>query len=267
MARVLLQDEFNDITQTLWQVTQQGNGSVIRRYSSLHLSLFPVEDDSGYHNAQISDYTPQERVFRLVPPLRLEVVAYLGSAPAHFKGTAGFGFWNHALAPDLALTKRKLPQALWFFFSSPESDMRLAQGVAGAGWKAATLDATRPLAKLLLPFAPLGFLLMRVPLLYRLLWGIAQRAIGVQERALELSLLEGEHTYRIDWLKDSVTFAVDEEVVLHSAHAPKNALGFIAWCDNQHAQVTPQGALAMGTLGVAQPQSLVLRRVTLSALD
>ncbi len=267
MARVLFQDEFNDIAQTHWQVTEQGNGTVIRRYSSLHLSLFPAADDGSYHNAQITDYAPQTRTFRLVPPLRLEIVAYMGIAPSHFKGTAGFGFWNHALAPDLALTKSRLPQAAWFFFSSPESDMRLAKGVAGAGWKAATLDATGPLAKLLLPLAPLGFLLMRVPLFYNLLWGIAQRAIGVKERALEPSLLEGEHTYRIDWLREGVTFAVDNEVVLRSPYAPKQALGFVAWCDNQWARVTPQGTLATGTVGIAQPQSLVLRSLTLSELD
>lgn len=261
-----IHDNFSDITHTKWHVTQQGNGSAIRRYSALHLSLFPTEDDTTYHNAQISDYAPAERVFQFEPPVRMEVTAYMGIAPAHFKGTAGFGFWNHALAPDLKLVQSKLPQTLWFFFGSTESDMPLAKGIAGHGWKAAAMDATRPLAKLLLPFAPLGFLLMRVKPLYNALWGIGQRAIGVQETTLENALLEGEHIYTIDWQRDSVTFAVDGKTVLQTHTAPQNALGFIAWCDNQYAIVTPQGKLEMGKVRVAQPQSLVLRSVSITPL-
>jgi hypothetical protein len=54
--------------------------------------------------------------------------------------------------------------------------MALAKGVAGPGWKAATINAARWPFLALLPTAPLGILLMRIPALYASLWPVGQRA-------------------------------------------------------------------------------------------
>ena len=45
------------------------------------------------------------------------------------RGTAGFGFWNHAFVPGERGIR--LPQALWFFFSSPPGDIALAKNLPG----------------------------------------------------------------------------------------------------------------------------------------
>ena len=101
---------------------------------------------------------------------------------------------------------------------------------------------------------------MRVPALYRRLWPIGQRALGVSEHLLDSHLLLERHTYVIDWQLDSVRFEVDGVTLHQSPSAPQGNLGFIAWIDNQYAVVTPQGHFKSGVLPVPQTQTLVLQR-------
>jgi hypothetical protein len=182
------------------------------------------------------------------------------SAPAErLLGTAGFGFWNHPFAPGERVVH--LPQAIWFFFSSPPSEMRLAHGVPGPGWKAATFDATRWPFFALLPAAPIGLLLMRIRALYNALWPVGQRALGVSEALLDGDLLAETHTYTLDWHEGGATFAVDGQTVHEADCAPRGPLGFVAWMDDQYAIVTPQGRFGFGTVPVKQEQALVLEHV------
>src|SRR5262249_30763783 len=154
------------------------------------------------------------------------------------KGTAGFGFWNQPIMPGQALPR--LPRNVWFFFGSPPSNMAFAQGVPGYGWKASTLDISRLPVLLLAPFSPLGFLMMRLPALYRAIWPLAQRAIGASEAVIDVDLRE-PHVYRLDWLPRTVKFYVDNKLILATPNSPRSPLGFVAWLDNQYAVVTPQG--------------------------
>jgi hypothetical protein len=255
-------DDFAEIMDPRWKVTQQGNGSVYRRPGTLHLALQADETNSTYHNAQITEYTPAQKDFQFRAPLTMKIVAYGSLHPNNMRGTAGFGFWNHPFSPDQK--GWGLPQTLWFFFSSKESNMALAKGVEGNGWKAATMDAKRGLARLLLPLAPIAVLLMRVKALYNALYPIGQGALGIQEVRLESELLTALHTYEIDWRKDGATFRVDGEVVHETSHAPQGALGFIAWIDNQFAVVTPQGNFQMGLVPVEKVQSLVIESIEIS---
>jgi hypothetical protein len=139
--------------------------------------------------------------------------------------------------------------------------MRLAHGVPGSGWKAATINASRWQFLSLLPAAPVGVLLMRIPALYQRLWPIGQQAIGVSERLLDSTLLAKTHTYTLDWREDGATFAIDGDVVHESPYAPTGPLGFVAWVDNQYAVVTPQGQFRFGLLPVEQPQTLIISEV------
>jgi len=246
---------------TRWDITQIGAGIVQQTEDDLRLTVPPASDEQ-YHDAQISDYSPQQLDFKHTPPLRLSLSA---RAEGDIQGTAGFGFWNHMFTPG----ERgfRIPQAVWFFFGSPPNNIALAKGVSGHGWKAATFDAQSCQFYGLLPLAPLGFLLMRNRALYDTLWDIGQSAIGVSETLLDTSLLDDFHTYSIDWRPDGATFAVDDQTVLDTDSVPTKPLGFIAWVDNQYAIVTPQGNFGWGLLDVPQAQSLILRDIHIQAGD
>ncbi len=255
----------DDFIKLPYHTTELGNARVSPTAGALTLTVPPTADD-GYHDAQIADYTLQTRDFRWrTPPpgetLRLTVRAHFSTADV--RGTAGFGWWNHPFSPEMRGLPR-LPQAAWFFYGSPPNDMPLAQGVPGSGWKAATLNGQRWQFLALAPAAPIGFLLMRVPALYRALWGTGQAALGVREHLLPPDVMTEPHTYTIAWQHNAITFGVDGETVLHSPFALRGTMGFIAWVDNQYAVVTPQGRFGWGLVGVPQVQSLHLQHVSIT---
>ncbi len=235
--------------------TQIGRG-LVNRDGEQYVLTVPQSDKSHYHDAQLSTYQSRHD-FACSPPLTLNIRARFSG---DIRGTAGFGFWNHPYAPNER--HFSLPRALWFFYSAPPNNMPLAQGIAGHGWKAGVFDATRPLFYALVPFAPFAFLAMRVPLLYNALWKLGQKAIGVDESALDPALMDDFHDYSIDWQPDRVIFRVDGDVVLNTDRSPRGALGFVAWIDNQYAIVTPQGNFGFGLVDVPAQQQLIIESVT-----
>ena len=253
-----IRDSFTAGLQAPWRITQLGPASVTTAAAGLRLENQPNSGDH-YCDAQISDYGSAD--FQWRPPLRLSVRASAQPEAAQLRGTAGFGFWNQPFMPGQV--RLRLPQALWFFFSSPPSEMRLAQNVPGPGWKAATFDAHRWQFFALLPAAPLALPLMRIPALYRRLWPIGQRAIGVSESLLDENLLAEMHDYRLEWRSDGASFYVDEHLVHQSPYAPGGPLGFVAWIDNQYAVVTPQGHFGFGLVPLEQTQSLTIEYVNI----
>ena len=268
-----------DFTQPLmlpWRITQIGSGVVEQSAGALRL-MIPPTSPQVYSDAQLSDYAGKQD-FAWRPPVRMTVRAYatyphpLAPSPLHgegeqssdhLKGTAGFGFWNHPFVPG----ERgfRLPQAAWFFFSAPPSNMALAKGVPGPGWKAATINATRWPFLALLPTAPIGLLLTRIPALYQRLWPIGQRAIGVSEHLLDSTLLLEVHTYMLEWHINSVMFSIDGRTVHQTAAVLTGPLGFIAWIDNQYAIVTPQGRFGFGLVEVKDQQSLILESIRIES--
>lgn len=243
-----------------WLTSESGAGAVLARGGEIELSI-PAAASDGYHSAQISDYRARDARFVNRPPLRLRLRARGEGA---IRGTAGFGFWNQVFVPGRR--RFRLPQAIWFFFGSPPNEIALARGLPGHGWKAATINARGWRFYALLPLAPLGFLALRSARLYRAFWPVGQRAIGACEALLDSMLLEGFHSYAIDWLADQVVFSVDDDVVLCSPYSPGSALGFVAWVDNQYAIVTPQGRFGWGLLDCREPQKLILRDIEITSL-
>jgi hypothetical protein len=234
-----------------------GTGQVDQIDSITRLSL-PNADRSIYSDAQLDNYAGlPHRLYPQRPPVHLSLRARFSSEK--ILGTAGFGFWNHPLAPNSGMPT--LPRAVWFFFASPPSDMPLAIDVPGIGWKAATIDATRPSGLMLAPLAPLVLLLNRSHKLYRKIWPFVQRQLRIAEQPLDLSLMRDWHTYTIDWQTDRVQFSIDDQIILNTDRSPRGPLGFVAWIDNQFAVVTPQGRFKFGLLDIDQEQWLEIEMI------
>jgi hypothetical protein len=215
-----------------------------------------------YTNAQIDDYQGlSRRGFLWRPPLTLTVRARFSHSGDELRGTAGFGFWND---PFMVTDRRvpALPRAIWFFFASPPSNIKLDLDVPGHGWRAATIDAGRWSFFLLLPTAPLAIPLMNVRRLYRGLWPLGQRAIGVSEAPVGVEMAEW-HTYVLEWGVERARFAVDGAQVLDCDTPPRGPLGFVMWLDNQYAVVTPWGRFGHGLLGAPGSQWLEVDRLTI----
>jgi hypothetical protein len=237
---------------------EQGSGQVY--WGETIRLVRPTASENIYSNAQIDDYS-QGMLHNA--PLHMSLTAVFSHSLNTLKGTAGFGFWN---APfEIGTNRFRFPKTAWFFFGSPPLNLPFALGIPGHGFKAATLDATHPLFFALLPSAPVGFLLMRIPPLYRRLWRIAQYAIRASEHSLDLDITQPHH-YRLDWLKDRVIFSIDEAVVHTSPYSPSGKMGFVAWIDNQYAILTPQGNFGWGVLAEPEPQWLEISHPQITTL-
>jgi hypothetical protein len=239
------------------RMLEQGSGRVEQRETIQLLRTSATQQ--SYSNAQID--TTTELMDQA--PRRLTIEAAFSHGIEELRGTAGFGFWNAPFAPGSS--RLRFPKTAWFFFGSPPLNLSLAAGVPGSGLKAATMDATHPLFFALLPTAPIGFLLMRVPALYRRLWPIGQRAIKVSETGLNLDITK-PHQYQLDWLPKQVVFSIDGEILHRSSHSPTGKMGFVAWIDNQYAVVTPQGNFGWGLVEEPNPQWIDIFDLKIEAL-
>jgi len=229
-----------------WHRYVVGNGELEPTGSTLR---FVNTDTSSrrYTDAQIDDYQrlPRGR-FPWNPPLTLTVRARFSHPAGTLSGTAGFGFWNDPFAMT-GVRLPALPRAIWFFYASPPSNMKLDLDNPGHGWKATTIDTIRLRFFLLAPTAPLAIPLMNCRPLYRTLWPVGQRAMGVSE-ALVQTDMTAWHSYVIEWGTERARFSVDDELVLDCDTPPRGPLGFVMWLDNQYAVVTPWGRFGYGRL-------------------
>jgi hypothetical protein len=254
-----LSEDFSGELDPRWRQHLKGQGSLGRTDVTLRFVNLDTTSNE-YTNAQIDDYQglPRHR-FPWRPPLRLTVRARFSHPEGQLSGTAGFGFWND---PFLMIETRlpTLPRAIWFFYASPPSDMKLDTSTPGQGWKAATIDALRPTAFLVASLALPAVLLMNLRPLYRALWPPLQRALNVQESSVEASMTDW-HTYVIDWGEERATFSVDGEAVLENAPSPRGPLGFVMWLDNQYMIVKPWGRFGWGLLDALGRQWLEADRL------
>ena len=238
-----------------------GSGAIHPITDGLRLQNGPTSTGI-YSNAQIDDYHPLRRAaFLQRPPLTFTVHARFSHHANALRGTAGFGFWNDPFGMS-GPRWPTLPRALWFFFSAPPSNMALALDVPGPGWKAATIDAWRLPFLLLAPTAPFAMPLMNLRPLYRRLWPIGQRAIGVQECMLDLDMTVW-HQYTIVWQPNHVRFLVDDRVLLQTNATPRGPLGLVIWKDNQAMTVTPWGLPRHQLVNCDDEQWMEIARVSI----
>lgn len=244
-------EDFSCELSPRWRRHLRGNGAL--ESSGAALRFINSETSSQeYTNAQIDDYQGlPRRKFPWRPPLTLTVRARFSHGRNELSGTAGFGFWND----PFMMTERRLPtlpRAIWFFFASPPSNMKLDLDTPGHGWKAATIDAMRWPFLVLLPTAPLAVPLMNFRWLYRSVWPLGQRAISVSEASINVEMTHW-HKYVIEWGLNRARFLVDDQPVLDCETSPRGPLGLVMWLDNQYAIVTPWGRFGFGLLDAPEP--------------
>lgn len=249
---------FDDFTLPLaerWTQTCVGGGSLAIADSALRMS-FDAARQGQYTDAQIDDYGRLARsAFPWKPPLRMEVRARSslpaatlrsnGDSPDFLRGTAGFGFWNYPFS--IRGNILMLPEAVWFFYASPPSNMALVPGVPGFGWKAQVIHSMRP-----------GALAATVPMALTAGLGLLtgetrpasrwmQRLTGAREALISADMASW-HTYVLEWRTDEALFRVDDQLILQAPAPPTRPLGFVAWLDNQYAIATPRGLLRFGAI-------------------
>ena len=234
---------------------------------------FSSAQPGTYTDAQIDDYGKLARSdFPWQPPLRMEVRARSSSPAATandtsestniLRGTAGFGFWNYpfSVRGDILM----LPEAVWFFYASPPSNMALVPTIPGWGWKAQVVHSMR-----------LGALLATVPTALTTGWARLtghtqaaaqwmQRLSGAKETLLTVDMTAW-HSYVLEWLNNEAIFWVDGVCVLRATQPPTRRLGFVAWLDNQYAIASPRGILRFGTVA-SGPQWLEMDSVSIEQL-
>lgn len=235
-----------------WRRNAVGTGSLEPGATSLRFIL-PGASTQAYSNAQIDDYQglPRRR-FPWRPPLKLTVRARFSHPAGQIQGTAGFGFWND---PFLITEKRipALPRAIWFFYASRPSNIKLDLDAPGHGWKTATIDSMRPAALPWALAAPLLVPLMNLSPVYRALWPPIQRALKIREMSLDMNMTHW-HTYMLEWGTKQSRFSVAADSTLPTmptwvTPSPGGPLGFVMWLDNQYLVATPWGQLHWGLLG------------------
>lgn len=248
-------DEFKGSIDKRWIQVSTGGGTINTLRSKLQIG-FESAQQGQYTDAQIDDYTMLSKSsYPWRPPLTMTVRARssLPAASIHdttenkavLQGTAGFGFWNNPFSVQGKFLT--LPEAVWFFYASPPSNVALVPGVSGWGWKAQVIHTVRP-----------GAIVNAIPasidMAYRKITNKAQSAsrwmqgmTGAQEALLTVNMTSW-HTYKLKWEKNEAVFWVDKKRVLCVPHAPTRPLGFVVWIDNQYAIATPNGILKFGTI-------------------
>ncbi len=219
-----------------------------------------------YTNAQLDDYhgfTHGRRLgapqFAGGPPARLALRARAShAAPV---GTLGFGFWNEPFSVRGAVLST--PQVIWFFYAAPPSNMALAKGVPGWGWKAATLNTGRLPGLLLAPAALAAIALTRVPGLGRPVMALARRLAVAHEALLSDVALDEWHDYELDWQPGEARFTVDGVVRLRSPASTNRPLGFVMWIDNQYAIASEAGQFGFGVTPLPEAQWLEVQNFKL----
>ena len=264
-------ENFTEPLDKRWTQTRIGGGKLYVEDFKLRMA-FELARQGQYTDAQIDDYSNLSRSnFPWRPPLRMRVIAR-SSLPAAtlrynesggtLQGTAGFGFWNYpfSVQGDILM----LPEAVWFFYASPPSNMALVPYIPGWGWKAQVVHTMN-----------LGSLAATVPLAATIAFGLLtgktrpaarwmQKVAGACEAILPVEMNEW-HTYTLEWQRNEALFWVDDQLVLRSPQSPTRPLGFVAWLDNQYAIATPRGVLRFGTVS-SGPQWLELESVKIEPL-
>ena len=219
-----------------------------------------------YRLAQMDDYSRLPRGKLLYrPPVSLCLEARVSDRT--LPGTWGFGFWNDPFALGIGIKGSgfrlpALPETAWFFFGSAKNDLSVSSDTPANGLMASVFTSTR-IPPLLLPAA-----LPLLPFLWvkpasRHLRRMASHFIHDEFKRLTIDPT-GWHSYRLDWLPDSVVFHVDEQVISIISVAPRAPLGLVVWIDNQYAAFSADGSVHAGTEANPVPAWMEIRDMSIS---
>jgi hypothetical protein len=150
-----------------------------------------------------------------------------------------------------------LPNAIWFFFASPENHISLRDDLPASGNLAGIFQSPSLPAYALVP-GMLALPLLVFPPIARLLRRQA-RAFVQQETASFVANATQWHKYRLVWEADRVALALDDETLLESSLSPRAPLGLVIWIDNQFLAWRPNGCLAYGYLETRQSSWIEIR--------
>lgn len=238
------------------------NGGRVERAGDIVRLIIPPSTRAAYTDAQLDDYEHTlPRRFSNMPPQRLHLRARFSHSAGALKGTAGFGFWNHPFTREGGVIEP--PCNVWFFYSSPESDMQIVRGAPGHGFKAASLHTPLPPADqrgiragLTKAMMAAGNLALKLPGVSALAMAAARSIVRARETLLDLDMTQW-HRYELAWLPDVAVFRVDGEEVLR-APSPRGPLGFVAWVDNYRAVATSSGEYTFSYVDVPEAQWMEL---------
>lgn len=240
--QITIEDDFDRKPHPYWTHLLMGGGKSTIANSILRLQ-FDSASEQRYTDAEINDAFPRKPRYNWNPPLRMTVKARMSHKTGALQGTAGFGFWN------LPFTNHgvwhTLPKSVWFFYSSPQSNMSLFQGNPGWGWKAQVVNTLRPQAALYAPPLALAIGYAKLGGNIKTAQYLMKKFVGVDEKILANDMTKWQ-TYTLEWLKDKTVFWIDGKKVFQSPIAPSGQLSFVAWIDNWYAIATPKGEIKFG---------------------
>ena len=218
-------------------------------------------DSLSYRDAQLDDYSllPRHKFPHRTLSLSLRAKAS-SSSPA---GTWGFGLWNDPFGLSLGFGGSSfhlpaLPNAVWFFYGSPQNYLSFTNDKPAQGFLAQTFRSPKfhPLlflAGLALPFSRKTTRKLLSKVIDEdgfSLWSPTACRREIQEQAPGLQRVDVTqwHAYRLEWSEKRVVWYVDDAQVFESPVSPKPPLGVIIWIDNQFAAFTPEGRISFGVL-------------------
>lgn len=257
MERHGIADDFQNGFHPHWVRFAVGNAEIEREPGIARLVVANARDGE-LSDAEIDDHRTAARWnLHWTPPLTLTVRARFSHRAGGFFGTAGFGFWNDPF--DWVGNVAAPPNAIWFFYASPHSDMAFVRGVRGDGWKAAFLNGGRADRVTM----ALGNLVFRVPGASKIVFAMAEKRIGAAERVLPQVEMTDWHDYCMEWKTREAIFSVDGQEVLRAANPPTVPLGFVAWVDNNATTMGPGKHFDFKRIAVPQRQWMELAHITI----
>jgi hypothetical protein len=213
-------------------------------------------------DAEIDDHRTAPRWdLHWSPPLAMTVRARFSHRAGELEGTAGFGFWNDPF--DWAGNVESPPNAIWFFYASPQSDMAFVRGLRGNGWRAAFLNGGRADRVTM----AVGNALFRVPGMSKLIFAAAEMKMNAAEYLLDDIDMTRWHEYRLEWRRSEAVFFVDAQERFRSANPPTVPLGFVAWIDNNATTMGPGKDFSFTRISIPHRQWMELAFVRVETIE
>ena len=226
----------------------------------------PAGSTNRYRLSQLDDHLglPRSR-YPCWPPMKLRLEAR--ASAADLPGTWGFGLWNDPYGFSFApgngfLRLPALPNAAWFFHSSPLSYLSFRDDTPANGFLAQVFASPRFDASLIRAGLTLPFSMIRARrLLARVISQESASLDGDSDSIRPAGRLDVTqwHVYALEWSSARIRFVVDNVCVLDTPLSPRPPLGVVIWIDNQHAGFNPQGKLSFGLEPNPQPAWLEIR--------